>query len=177
MVDTGFSVPAADLERGRLAMSWWTDPDTGERAVYDPPNGPWSRPPAFPSGGGGLVSTLDDYLRFAGMLLAGGRSDGGRLLARTTVEAMTTNQLAPGRHALVEGEGWGLGLGVVTRRTGIDRSAGSYGWDGGLGTSWWNDPAEGMIGVLLTQRAWDAAGPPKVCLDFWTAAYQAVDDR
>ena len=63
MKDTGFSVPAAELDR--LATSYWTDPETGALELHDEPDGQWSRPPAFPSGAGGLVSTVDDYLAFA----------------------------------------------------------------------------------------------------------------
>jgi len=53
---------------------------------------------------------------------------------------------------------------------------GQFGWDGGLGTSWRSDPKEEMVGILMTQRAWTSPSPPDVCLDFWTSAYQAIDD-
>src|SRR6202040_1008797 len=93
MVDTGFSTVHVD----RLGSCYATDPDTGERRVYDPPAGQWTTPPAFPSGGGGLVSTLDDLYAFGRMLLAGGRlPDGSRLLSRASVEAMTTDHLGAG---------------------------------------------------------------------------------
>ena len=52
----------------------------------------------------------------------------------------------------------------------------TYGWDGGLGTSWYPDPSEDMVTILMTQRAWTSPNPPEVCLDFWTAAYAAIDD-
>src|SRR3954468_15348715 len=97
MVDTGFSVPAADLHR--LTTSYATDPQTGALTVYDEPGGQWSRPPAFCAGGGGLVSTVDDYLAFARMLLDGGRSGGERLLSRPAVELMTTDQLTVAQKA------------------------------------------------------------------------------
>ena len=81
MNDTGFSVPAAKLDR--LATSYWTNSETGALEVYDKAEGgQWSRPPAFPSGGGGLVSTVDDYLAFARMLLNNGKHDGERILSR-----------------------------------------------------------------------------------------------
>jgi len=52
----------------------------------------------------------------------------------------------------------------------------SHGWDGGLGTSWYSDPREDMVGILMTQRAWTSPNPPDVRSDFWTSAYQAIDD-
>ena len=70
MTDTGFSVPAESLRR--LLPQYVTDPGTGETVLYDPPEGQWSAPPAFPSGAGGLVSTIGDYFAFASMLLGGG---------------------------------------------------------------------------------------------------------
>jgi CubicO group peptidase (beta-lactamase class C family) len=64
----------------------------------------------------------------------------------------------------------------VTRRTDVAGAIGSYGWDGGLGTSWRSDPKEAMVTVLLTQRACTSPNPPAVAQDFWTSAYQAIDD-
>src|SRR5256712_3578325 len=79
MRDTSFSVPEASLDR--LATSYWTDPTSGKLTVYDEPRGgQWSRPPAFPSGAGGLVSTIDDYLAFGQMMLSQGKHGGGRIL-------------------------------------------------------------------------------------------------
>src|SRR5437773_1340760 len=94
MTDTGFSVPAASLDR--FATSYLTDPGAGALRLYDEPDGgQWSRPPEFPSGAAGLVSTADDYLAFGQMLLDGGRSRGGRVLSRPSVELMTADQLTP----------------------------------------------------------------------------------
>ena len=179
MSDTGFWVPAD--RRPRLGACYWTDPASGERSLYDPPDGQWTGPPAFPSGGGGLVSTVDDYAAFAEMLLAGGTYRGERILSRPTIEAMTTNQLTSEQLAASGPDpdgtlGWGLGLAVQLRRTGPARSVGSYGWDGGLGSTWANDPAEGFAGVLLTNEAWSSPVPPPVVTDFWTCAYAAVAD-
>ncbi len=90
MKDTGFSVPAANI--GRLATSYMPDPATGTLNLYDPAEGgQWSRPPAFPSGAGGLVSTADDFLAFGQMLLNNGKHGNDRILSRLSVEAMTTN--------------------------------------------------------------------------------------
>jgi len=96
---------------------------------------------------------------------------------------MTTDQLTDEQKAasgLVGGyfdsHGWGFGLSVVTRREDLAAVPGRFGWDGGLGTSWYSDPREEIVGILLTQRVWTSPNPPQVCLDFWTGAYQALDD-
>jgi CubicO group peptidase (beta-lactamase class C family) len=182
MKDTAFSVPAAKLDR--LATSYWTNPATGSVELYDSAEGgQWSRPPAFPSGGGGLVSTVDDYLAFGQMMLEQGRHGSERILSRPSVETMTTDQLTRDQKAvsgLVPGyfdsHGWGFGVSVVTRREDLADSVGRFGWDGGLGTSWSSDPQEDLVGILMTQRAWTSPNPPDVCRDFWTLAYQAIDD-
>jgi CubicO group peptidase (beta-lactamase class C family) len=178
MVDTGFSTTHVD----RLGTCYATDPATGERTVYDPPDGQWARPPAFPSGGGGLVSTVDDIAAFGSLLLSRGRlPDGRRLLSRPTVEAMTVDHIDVGSAEAAptpDGSwGWGLGVAVRVRRTGPDRGVGSYGWDGGLGSSWANDPAEGVVGVVLTTDAFTGPYPlPATIRDFWTCTYAALAD-
>ena len=180
MKDTGFHVPPEKIER--LPPFYRSDYENGGLALYDPAaGGLWSRPPAFPSARGGLVSTAHDFHAFGEMLLNGGRLGGERILSRPSVQAMTTNQLQPGQadaSAMILGEnrGWGLGMSVVTRRDGVAASPGRFGWDGGYGTSWSSDPAEGLSGILLTQRLWDSPGGPGVYHDFWTCAYQAIDD-
>jgi CubicO group peptidase (beta-lactamase class C family) len=182
MKDTSFSVPAAKLER--LATSYRTNPETGALEVYDEAKGgQWSRPPAFPSAGGGLVSTIDDYLAFGQMMLNKGKHGSKRILSRPSVETMTTDQLTPAQKAVsamvpgyFDSHGWGFGLSIVTRDDGVAEPAGRFGWDGGLGTSWYSDPGEGMVGILMTQRAWTSPSPPDVCLDFWTSAYQTIDN-
>ena len=75
-----------------------------------------------------------------------------------------------------DNHGWGFGLSMVTRRVDITGPLGKYGWDGGLGTSWYSDPGEDLVGILMTQRAWTSPNPPDVCADFWTSVYQAIDD-
>ena len=177
MVDTGFFTHDTD----RLGSCYGADPATGERIVYDAPAGQWSSAPDFPSGGGGLVSTLDDVYTFGRMLLAGGRlPDGSRLISHASVGAMTTDQI--GARPGVPGpspdgsQGWGFGVGVQVRRTGLGPTVGSYGWAGGLGTSWGNDPSEGVVGVVLTTDAFtNAFPPPAVIQDFWTCVYAALD--
>jgi CubicO group peptidase (beta-lactamase class C family) len=181
MTDTGFSVPAADL--GRLPAELMTDPGTGQTVIFDQPNGQWSTPPAFASGAGGLVSTVDDFSCFGSMLRGFGAFRGSRVLSRASVSLMTADQLTPAVKAvsgLLPGDfdaaGWGFGVGVVTRRTGLAKSAGSYGWDGGLGTTWFNDPAEDLTVIVMTQRAFTSPRPGPIFTDFWTAAYAALDD-
>jgi CubicO group peptidase (beta-lactamase class C family) len=193
MKDTGFSVPTEKLPR--FATEYWTSFKTRKMEVFDEPaTGDWSKPPAFPSGAGGLVSTVSDYFAFSEMLLnkgligggvssgrASGRSEGRRLLASSTVEAMTTNQLTPeqleGTDIFLGGNrGWGLGISMITHRDGPASNPGRYGWDGGLGTSWNADPQHHLTGILMTQVAWTSPVPPRVADDFWTLVYQALDD-
>ena len=159
MDDTAFH--ATDV--GRLATAYARR--DGRLLVTDPPDGPWSRPPAFPDGGAGLVSTVDDLLAFGRMLLTGG----GRVLTPATVGELTRNQLTPAQRSavwpgfdLLGGRGWGYGVSVF--------DDGSYGWDGGYGTTWTNVPAQDLTVVVLTQRAIDETGLPAVCGDILTAA-------
>jgi CubicO group peptidase (beta-lactamase class C family) len=180
MKDTGVSVPATKIDR--LATGYWTHAETGALELYDEATGgQWSRPPAFPSGGGGLVSTVDDYLAFGQMMLNKGQHDGARILSRPSVELMTTDHLTAEQKAdagliLGDNRGWGFGMSVVTRRDDVAGSVGRFGWDGGLGTSSTSDPQEHMVGILMTQAAWTSPSPPGVYRDFWTSAYQAIDD-
>ncbi len=182
MKDTGFSVPEAKLDR--LASCYHADPATGRLAVYDEARGGfWARPPVFESGGGGLVSTADDYLAFGRMLLRYGRHGADRILSRPAVELMTADQLTPEQKAsspFVPGfwdtRGWGFGLSVITRRGGVGLSPGSFGWDGGFSTSGYCDPHEDMVGILLIQRMMTSPSGFDFHRDFWTLAYQAIDD-
>jgi CubicO group peptidase (beta-lactamase class C family) len=177
MRDTGFSVADGDIDR--LVSAYTTDPQTGTLTPFDEPAGQWSAPPAFPSGGAGLVSTADDFLAFADMLLHGGRP----LLSRPSVEAMTTDQLTPAQKAVsgffpgdFDARGWGFGVGMVTRRESPSGPVGQYGWDGGLGSIWRNDPTEGMVSILLTNAAWTSPRPPDIAGDFLTGAYASITD-
>jgi CubicO group peptidase (beta-lactamase class C family) len=180
MKDTGFSVPAAKLDR--LATCYQVNPETGALETYDGVDGSqWSRPPIFPDAAGGLVSTIDDYLAFGQMMLNQGKHRRERLLSRLSVEAMTTDQLTPEQKAgselfLGDNRGWGFGVSMVSRRDDVAAVPGRFGWDGGYGTSWSSDPKEDMVAILMTQRVWDSPSPPGVYLDFWTSAYQAIDD-
>ena len=182
MNDTSFSVPASELDR--LASSYWTNFETGELEVFDGvDDSRWASPPVFESGAGGLVSTVDDLLAFGQMMLEGGKHGNQRILSRPSVELMTTDHITAEQKAVSsffpdfwDSHGWGFGVSIVTRRTDIAATPGRYGWDGGYGTSWYVDPKEELVGILMTQRVWDSPSPPGVLLDFWTSAYQAIDD-
>ncbi len=180
MADTGFSVPPQSLDR--LPVQYATDVATGSAVVYDQPEGQWATPPAFPSGAGGLVSTIGDFAAFAAMLAGGGTYRGARVLSRPSVSLLTSDQLTDRQKAvsgLTPGDfddmGWGFGVSVVTRRTGL-QSVGAYGWNGGFGTTWCNDPAQDLITILMTQRAMTSPVAPPIFRDFLTTAYQALDD-
>jgi CubicO group peptidase (beta-lactamase class C family) len=180
MKDTGFSVPAAKLDR--LAPCYQANSETGALELFDGvDDSQWSRPPAFPQATGGLVSTIDDYLAFGQMMLNKGEYGRERILSRLSVELMTTDQLTPEQKAgagvfLGDNSGWGFGVSMITnKRDDVASVPGRFGWDGGYGTSWASDPKEDMVAILMTQRL---AGPhsPGIDLDFWTSVYGAIDD-
>jgi CubicO group peptidase (beta-lactamase class C family) len=182
MKDTTFSVGAESI--GRLATAYERDnAASGEPVVEDCPDGQWSRPPVFERGGGGLVSTADDYLAFTSALLAGGTHHGERILSRPSVTLMTSDHLSPA-HKAVSGFrpgyfdtiGWGFGMSVLTRRTHLGPSVGSYGKFGFYGTAWYNDPAEDLTTIFIMQRAHMGDQTLPMWSDFWTAVYQAIDD-
>lgn len=178
MKDTGFSVPADKLDR--LASSYISMNGT-LKLLDSAENSQWGRPPIFPSGAAGLVSTLDDYLAFGQMMLNQGRYGSKRILSRFSVEAMVTDQLTPKQKGLsslpllpdfFDKNSWGFGISMVTRRDDIAAVPSRFGWVGSLGTSWFSDPKEDLIGIMLSQRAL----PLDIYRDFWTLAYQAIDD-
>jgi CubicO group peptidase (beta-lactamase class C family) len=189
MKDTGFDVPADKMDR--LPPLYAPDPATGEFHVWDAAEGGrHSKPPAFQGGGGGLVSTADDYHAYFRMLLNGGMHGSERILSRPAVELMTTNRLTPeqqaARTALArdnvhisfgQGQhgGWGFGMAVRTYR-GDYAHIGQFGWDGGSGTSTYADPENQLTGILLTQVGASVPDPMWVMHDFWTTVYQAIDD-
>ena len=154
MRDTGFSMPAEQARR--LPSQYAMDFQTGE-VKLDTLTGPevWTRPPAFPSGAGGLLSTADDYLAFARLLLNKGLHGGERLLSERSVEAMTTNHLTPEQMAgggpLLSGSGWGYGMAVSVTPDEVSPIPGRCGWAGGYGTTWFNDPHRQLTAIALTQ--------------------------
>jgi CubicO group peptidase (beta-lactamase class C family) len=154
MTDTSFHVPSEKLDR----LPPYHGPDF---APID--DGLWTEPPIFPSGAGGLVSTLADWHRFGRMLLA----DGGALLSPRSVYLMTTDHLTQEqRHAsmlFLEGAGWGFGGAVAPD----DR----YGWVGGTGTTAHVAPSTGTIGILLTQLQMTGPTPTQFMREFWQYAF------
>ena len=181
MKDTFYIVPDAKLDR--LTVSYSGGAAHGGFAVFDPAQGGnATRTPKFFSGGTGLCSTADDYLAFCRMMLGMGTYKGVRILSRASVELMTMDHLTPAQKAASpfypgfwDANGWGFGMSVTIRRDDYV-SVGSYGWDGGLGTSARIDPKEGVITILLTNRIWREPKPEQLYTDFRTAAYQALDD-
>jgi CubicO group peptidase (beta-lactamase class C family) len=173
MRDTGFFVPAS--KRGRLVSAYRLE--AGHTELYDAPaSSAWSTPPTFPDGGGGLVSTADDYFVFSRFLLARGWVGKGRLISEASVAAMTRDHLtaeqrAGGAPILSSGRGWGFGLSVVTEQTAEALPVGAYGWTGGLGTSWMADPRSGLTAILLTQTLFTSPVAPAVHQEFWRAVF------
>jgi CubicO group peptidase (beta-lactamase class C family) len=162
MVDTGFQVPPDKVER--FAANYSRRRDKSLRIEDDPEDSPYTRERTFFSGGGGLVSTAADYLRFARMLLAGGELEGTRILGRKTLELMTSNALPGGRdlteyavgtfaETTYEGVGFGLGFSVQLdpARSKVLGTPGEFAWGGAASTAFWVDPAEDLIVVFLTQ--------------------------
>lgn len=179
MADTGFYVPPEALDRladfytigegGRLTP-------VGARAGRD-----YTRPEPFLSGGGGLVSSILDYARFAQMLANGGELDGVRLLAPRTVVLMGSNHLPASIGAYGDpphaGHGFGLGVRVLLDPAAAGQldAPGSFGWSGYAGTDYWVDPANEMLGIIMMQFV---APPPltgyPTAAQFRTLAYQAL---
>lgn len=179
MKDTGFHVPAEKLHR--LPRAYAMDHAAGKVAINAATDAGYDQPRAFPSGGGGLVSTADDYLAFCRMMLDKGVGPSGRILSRPSVDLMTSDQLTPEQRAgaamfFGDSASWGFGMSVCIRRSDLWVAPGRFGWDGGFGTSGHSDPAEDLVGVLLTQRHMDSPEPPKVFTDFWTSAYASLND-
>ena len=182
MTDTGFQVPEAKLDR--LPACYGRDLVTGKLVVLEEARGGYAaRPPAFESGAGGLVSTVDDLLAFGRMMLGEAGHGGEHVLSRPSIELMTIDHLTPEQKAISrffehfwETYSWGLGLGIVTARTDLAAAPGRFGWDGAFGTSWHVDPNEGLVGVLLTQRRPDRLALSPLALDFWASAYQLIDE-
>ena len=185
MVDTGFKVPAE--QQHRLADAYAFQPrdrkqdfDAGDRSR-------WAKDRSFHSGGGGLVSTLDDYHRFCLMLLGGGKLGDTRIISRKTLDLMTSNHL-PGGGDLTQhsvgifsedenaGVGFGLGFAVTLdpARAGIPGSAGDFYWGGMFSTGFFVDPVEEICMVFMTQLMPSSTYP--VRREVKTLVHAAIDD-
>lgn len=180
MEDTDFYVPEAKL--GRFAAMYSPTENGGIELLDAPATSPYAKPTRCLSGGVGLISTASDYIRFAQMLLNGGELDGTRLLGRKTIELMTANhlpdelipiQLQP--HTLY-GCGFGLGFRVLVNaaQAGLLASEGEFGWGGAASTSFFVDPEERLIGLLLTQLMPSRYYP--IRNEFKVLVYQALVD-
>ena len=184
MRDTAFWLPESQL--ARLATAYSIDPATRKRVVDDHPAASrFANPQRFQGGGGGLVSTAEDYLQFARLLLGRGRVGQTRLLSHRSVDLMRSNFLsrdqrrAPAFGQIVwAGQGFGLGLSIVddpAQQLPLGyRSVGSFGWPGAYGTSWFGDPVEDLIGLMLIQRR--AVEPFAMPVEFERRLYDAIDD-
>jgi CubicO group peptidase (beta-lactamase class C family) len=174
MADTGFFVPPADQHRLAEPVPDGSGKIPKLRKVTEPP--------LMLSGGGGMVSTMADYLRFCGMLLGGGALGGTRLLGSKTVAYMTADHLgtkrrdnSTGRYLLGAGHGFGLGFSVrlADGESDMPGSAGDYSWGGLAGTQFWIDPKEQLVAVMMIQQ-------PNEFTDYWrlyrNLVYQAIVD-
>jgi CubicO group peptidase (beta-lactamase class C family) len=159
MVDTAFYVPADKLKR--FVELYDYDQEGKFRVLKGGLNHDFSAKPALSSGGGGLVSTATDYMRFCQMLLNGGQLDGVRLLAPRSVELMRTNVLTPSLSTFAPGSGFGLDFAVIgdVVAAGGYYGKGTYFWGGAAGTWFWIDPSDDLIVVGMIQQmgAMDAA--------------------
>lgn len=196
MVDTGFYVPEDKHDRfttmyGSVSIDetdtsvtkWFGLAMMGQNQRL---NGPKDSRQSYKHnhlrGGSGLVSTAEDYWRFTQMLLNNGEANGQRFLGRKTIELMRSNHLAPellpyelsGIDSL--GQGFGLGMRVTmdVGRAQVMGSVGDYGWGGAANTSFWIDPQEELIGIIMTQHQPSGFIPSSA--DFRTAVYQAIVD-
>lgn len=161
MRDTGFFVPPDKLSRF-AGCGFFTDPQSRAktRMDQDGASSAYASRPVFPSGAGGLVSTVDDYLAFARMLMKGGVHEGRRLLGEQAVRDMTRDQLSPEQRSastffpgFFDTNGWGYGVGVTTAPDAVSLTPGRYGWDGGFGTSWFTDSTRGLVAIVMTQAS------------------------
>lgn len=181
MTETGFYVPAEKAERFPSTYGP-AEIGAGLEVVDAAAKSPYLTPPRRLSGGGGLVSTTTDYLRFAQMLLNEGELAGERLLSRKTIELMTANHLTTEQMPIRIGPsvryGYGFGLGfrvlVDVAQSEILGSAGEFGWGGAANTYFWVDPQEALIGILMTQFM--PAGLHPVSPDFRLLTYQSIID-
>ena len=185
MVDTGFFV--REDQRARFAACYDAQPGGKMKLQDDPAVSPYLKPPTLESGGGGLVSTAADYLRFTTMLANGGELDGARILSPKTIRLMASNHL-PGGKDLTElsrslfsestnaGVGFGLGFAVVfdAPKTLIPCSNGEFYWGGAASTAFWVDPVEEVTAVFMTQLLPSSTYP--IRRELRTLVYAALEE-
>jgi CubicO group peptidase (beta-lactamase class C family) len=178
MKDTGFWVPPE--KRNRLATAYTTDAAGTlqlNKMGVDAATG--AAPPKLPSGSGGLVTTADDYLKFARVLLNKGEVDGVRLLSRKAVEIMTTNYMSAEDRkratyeAVFRDQGFGYGLAIMADGGVIGPSIGSFHWDGASGAAWIADPKEELITIVLQQQ-YNYSIASKIFRDIYTQVYASI---
>lgn len=186
MKDTGFYVPK---EKWSRLATLYTGNKNGELIPFTGPalGLDFSKPPTMPSGGGGLVSTAHDYLRFAQMLLNGGELDGARILAPATVKLMSSNhlhanlmtgQFGIGLQRIRPGFGYGYDMAVFTNPALADNPVGNgtFLWDGAAGTWFWVDPEYDIVFVGMIQRIGGGPGMPNMEELSRATTYQALID-
>jgi CubicO group peptidase (beta-lactamase class C family) len=173
MNDTGFRTPPG--ESHRLVPCYQ---DVGGSLEPFDDDDQWSRPRVFADCGAGLVSSVGDYLAFGRMLLAGGTHRGELFLAPELVAPMTTDQLDREQRdtagPILDGRGWGFGLSIIDASAHAGSGPKGYGWSGGFGTVWVNDPDEDLVAILFTQVL-SPPGRSPVESDFWSSTYRALD--
>jgi CubicO group peptidase (beta-lactamase class C family) len=161
MKDTAFFVPPDKLER-YAGCGIFTDQGKQTRIDQDGAQSAYAKPPVFPAGDAGLVSTVDDYLIFARMLLNGGKHGNKQILRTESVREMTRDQITPEQKSasaknffpgFFDTVGWGYGVGISTAPDAISNVPGRYGWDGGFGTSFIVDPNRDLISIVMTQSS------------------------
>ena len=185
MVDTGFYVPPTEIHR--FSANYLYNLNGSPKLLDDPQRSNFTKPPTFLSGGGGLVSTAADYLAFCRMILGGGELNQKRILARKTIELMSSNHLtggvdlaevASGRwsETSYQGIGFGLGFSVVKdpSMTLVPGSSGELAWGGMASTAFWIDPLEDMAVVFMTQLV--PSGTYNIRRELRTLVYSAIED-
>ena len=185
MGDTGFYVPPTEIHR--FSANYLYNLNGSPKLLDDPQRSNFTKPPTFLSGGGGLVSTAADYLAFCRMILGGGELNQKRILARKTIELMSSNHLtggvdlaevASGRwsETSYQGIGFGLGFSVVKdpSMTLVPGSSGELAWGGMASTAFWIDPLEDMAVVFMTQLV--PSGTYNIRRELRTLVYSAIED-
>lgn len=183
MVDTGFHCP--DDKSARLTDAWFHHPTAGRVLAEPADTSRWRQTPAFASGGGGLLSTVDDYHRFCTMLVNGGSVGKTSILSTDSIAAMTRNQLPDGRDLAsmspfafpetgAAGTGFGLGFAVTLNpeATGLPGSVGDFYWSGIYSTAFFVDPIERLHAIFMTQLLPTGAQPVRQLLR--QAAYDFI---